>query len=173
VVLRRSAGRAVSRGQLGCRRARGRLAAHRVARRREAADQIHLRYPAPEYDQEEARADRQGAISHRARLRGLQGGVGPRPLRGPPLPRLASPRLRRPLLLRLRRRGTRSALFPPDPTAKSTPRDRARGLNDISTIPSPPRASPSPVSSRAGSLVVRSAITVAHHHTRALPSSRS
>src|SRR6185312_881420 len=38
---------------------------------------------------------------------------------------------------------------------------------------SPPRASPSPVSSRAGSLVVRSAITVAHHHARALPSSRS
>src|SRR6185312_8344507 len=46
-----------------------------------------------------------------------------------------------------------------------------RGLNDTSTIPSPPPDSLSPASSPAGSLVVPSAITLGSDHARALGSS--
>src|SRR6185503_10095378 len=67
--------------------------------------------------------------------------------------------------------GASSALFPPDPTAENRRRGRARGLNDTSTIPSPPPDSLSPASSPAGSLVVPSAITLGSDHARALGSS--
>ena len=78
------------------RRWRSPLAAHRVARRREGADPLHARTPPQGAQSKAARADHQGTLAHRARLPRPQGRARARPLRGTLLPRLASPRHRRP-----------------------------------------------------------------------------
>lgn len=93
-------------GQRSC------LARHRVARGREQADQVHAD-DAPSSDEQEAdRLHAQGALAHRARLRGAQDRARPRSLRGSLIPGLEPPRLRRPLLLRVRRRRTDAAFSP-------------------------------------------------------------
>src|SRR5207244_1956864 len=85
-----------------------------------------------------------------AHLRGPQGRARPRSLRRPPLSRLASPRLGRPQLLRVRRRRTRAAFPPLGPKVDGRRRAAARGLSVTSTTASSRSGSPSRDGSPAG-----------------------
>ena len=98
-----------------------------------------------------------------------EGGARARSLRGTLLHRLASPRLRRPLLLRVRRRRTRAAFSPLARMRRPRRRARARGLNGTSPTRSPPPALPSRASSRSGFRAARSAIATALARRKGLP----
>src|SRR3954452_12349462 len=135
------------------------MAADRVAQGRGRADQVLALQPAANDQAGEAGPHRQGALGHRARLRGAQTGDRTGPLRGPRLARL--PPSFQPLHRSLRLPDRRALPFPPsapvhpraDQNTCSTPRfPSARGCpSDLSatcSTRSPPSddASPSPSS---------------------------
>src|SRR5579863_1863111 len=153
--------------------ARALVAADGVAPRRESTHQVCAHDAAAHDEQEANRAHLQRALPDRARLRGDEGRTWTRPLRGPVLPRLASPRLGGPLLLRLRHRRAHAAFPPLVPTAKCPWYAPARGLNATSRIPSRPSVSPSPASWLAGCRDAPSANARCPGPARLLPLPRS
>src|SRR3954469_24509340 len=89
------------------------MAADRVAPGRGRADQVLALQPAADDQAGEAGPHRQGALGHRARLRGAQTGDRTGPLRGPRLARL--PPSGQPLHRSLRLPDRRALPFPPSP----------------------------------------------------------
>src|SRR3954451_191883 len=89
------------------------MAADRVAPGRGRADQVLALQPAADDQAGEAGPHRQGALGHRARLRGAQTGDRTGPLRGPRLARLLPSG--QPLHRSLRLPDRRALPFPPSP----------------------------------------------------------
>src|SRR5580693_2712680 len=135
-----------------------RVAARRVALLREGADALLPDHAAQEDVEEADRPPHQGALPHRAGVRGAQGGAGARPLRRAQLRRLASPYIRRPLLLRLPGGRALTGFSPLGPRARSRRYARSRGLSDTSPTPSRPSAAPWHEPSWAGCRAAPSAI---------------
>ena len=129
LALRRAA-RAAGASRLLARRAVARgMAADRMARGRDGADQILALDPAGRHAIADAGRYGQAALAHRARLPGAQAGARPRPLRGPRLARLPPSRhaLHRSLRIPRRRAESNSPLStrPPSPRGRAPPSDES------------------------------------------------
>ena len=145
------------------------VAPDRVARWRRRARQLLPFLAACSQQQKATRPNRHAAPANRTGLRRPQGRARSRPLRAQTLRRMASPRLRRPVLLRVHRRRTRAAFSPLGLQVGFRPVDPRRGLNATSQTASSPSASPSPASLPPGSRAVQSAIILAADLAARLP----
>src|ERR1700753_3711084 len=109
-----------------------------MARRRGRTCQLLLLFTLWATDEEAAGAPGHAALAHRTRLSRSQGRAGARPLRRPPISRLAPSRLGRLVLLRVRHRRTCAAFSPLGPKAAGRRRAVHRGLSVTSPTASPP-----------------------------------
>ena len=111
--------------------ARPGMALGRMAARRAGANQVRALDVASEHLLQGDGPNGEEPLANRAFVPGPERRARPRPLRGPLLRRLASPRQRRACLLRLSGRRTRAIFSPLGPRQSSQPFARTRGLSAI------------------------------------------